>query len=101
MHGSAMDLGAACAGFCYALEVAASLVGAGHGAVLVVGVERMTDIVEPTDRSTAFLFGDGAGAVVVGPDVTPGIGPVAWGADGSQAEGSTGGQCSPTGAPTG
>ncbi len=86
VHGSAMDLGAACAGFCYALEVAASLVGAGHGAVLVVGVERMTDIVEPTDRSTAFLFGDGAGAAVVGPDVAPGIGPVAWGADGSQSE---------------
>jgi 3-oxoacyl-(acyl-carrier-protein) synthase III len=83
--GPAMDLGAACAGFCYALEVAASLVGAGHGAVLVIGVERMTDIVEPTDRSTAFLFGDGAGAAVVGPSGTPGIGPVAWGADGSQA----------------
>jgi 3-oxoacyl-[acyl-carrier-protein] synthase-3 len=84
--GAAMDLGAACAGFCYALEVAASLVGAGHGAVLVVGVERMSDIVEPTDRSTAFLFGDGAGAVVVGPETEPGIGPVAWGADGAQAD---------------
>ena len=36
VHGAAMDVGAACAGFCYALEVAASLVGAGHGAVLVV-----------------------------------------------------------------
>jgi 3-oxoacyl-[acyl-carrier-protein] synthase III len=84
--GAAMDLGAACAGFCYALEVAASLVDAGHGAVLVVGVERMSDIVEPTDRSTAFLFGDGAGAVVVGPATEPGIGPVAWGADGAQAD---------------
>ncbi|NMO92931.1 beta-ketoacyl-ACP synthase 3 [Actinomycetospora sp. TBRC 11914] len=86
VHGAAMDLGAACAGFCYALEVAGALVGAGHGAVLVVGVERMTDIVEPTDRSTAFLFGDGAGAAVVGPSGTPGIGTVAWGADGSQAD---------------
>ena len=85
-HGAAMDLGAACAGFCYALEVAASMVAAGHGAVLVVGVERMTDIIEPTDRATSFLFGDGAGAVVVGPAGTPGIGPVAWGADGSQAD---------------
>ena len=85
VNGSAMDLGAACAGFCYALEVAACLVDAGHGAVLVVGVERMSDIVEPTDRSTAFLFGDGAGAVVVGPSSEPGIGPVAWGSDGSQA----------------
>jgi 3-oxoacyl-(acyl-carrier-protein) synthase III len=86
VHGSAMDLGAACAGFCYALEVAGALVAAGHGAVLVVGVERMTDIVEPTDRSTAFLFGDGAGAAVVGPSGSFGIGPVAWGADGAQAE---------------
>jgi 3-oxoacyl-(acyl-carrier-protein) synthase III len=86
VHGSAMDLGAACAGFCYALEVAGALVAAGHGAVLVVGVERMTDIVEPTDRSTAFLFGDGAGAAVVGPSGSPGIGPVAWGADGAQAD---------------
>ena len=84
--GAAMDLGAACAGFCYALEVAASLVDAGHGAVLVVGVERMSDIVEPTDRSTAFLFGDGAGAAVVGPATEPGIGPVAWGADGAQSD---------------
>ncbi|HEY2223694.1 beta-ketoacyl-ACP synthase 3, partial [Actinomycetospora sp.] len=86
VNGAAMDLGAACAGFCYALEVAASLVDAGHGAVLVVGVERMTDIVDRTDRSTAFLFGDGAGAAVVGPATTPGIGPAAWGADGAQAE---------------
>jgi 3-oxoacyl-(acyl-carrier-protein) synthase III len=86
VHGAAMDLGAACAGFCYALEVAGSLVAAGHGLVLVVGAERMTDIVEPTDRSTAFLFGDGAGAAVIGPAGTPGIGPVAWGADGSQAD---------------
>jgi 3-oxoacyl-(acyl-carrier-protein) synthase III len=86
VNGPAMDLGAACAGFCYALELAGSLVGAGHGVILVVGVERMTDIVDPTDRSTAFLFGDGAGAAVVGPTAAPGIGPVAWGADGGQAE---------------
>jgi 3-oxoacyl-(acyl-carrier-protein) synthase III len=86
VHGPAMDLGAACSGFCYGLELAGSLVGAGHGFVLVVGVERMTDIVEPTDRSTAFLFGDGAGAAVVGPTAAPGIGPVSWGADGSRAD---------------
>lgn len=86
VHGPAMDLGAACAGFCYALEVAGALIGAGHGAVLVVGVERMTDIVERTDRSTAFLFGDGAGAAVVVPSPTPGIGAAAWGADGAQAD---------------
>ena len=85
--GPAMDLGGACAGFCYALEVAAALVAAGSaGHVLVVGAERMTDIVDPTDRSTAFIFGDGAGAVVVGPSDEPGIGPVAWGADGGQCD---------------
>lgn len=87
VHGAAMDLGAACSGFCYGLEVAAALVAAGSGRpVLLVGVERMSDIIDPTDRSTAFLFGDGAGAVVVGPSAEPGIGPVAWGADGGQSD---------------
>ena len=85
--GPAMDLGGACAGFCYALEVAAAMVAAGSATyVLVIGVERMTDIIDPKDRSTAFLFGDGAGAVVVGPSEEAGIGPVAWGADGGQAD---------------
>jgi 3-oxoacyl-[acyl-carrier-protein] synthase-3 len=41
----------------------------------------MSDIIEPTDRSTAFIFGDGAGAAVVGPADRPGIGPVIWGSD--------------------
>ena len=87
VHGAAMDLGAACSGFCYGLEVAAALVAAGSGSpVLLVGVERMSDIIDPADRSTAFLFGDGAGAVVVGPAAEPGIGPVAWGADGGQCD---------------
>ena len=40
----------------------------------------------PDDRTTAFLFGDGAGAVVVGPSDTPGIGPTVWGSDGSKAD---------------
>lgn len=85
--GAAMDLGGACAGFCYALELAAAAVLAGSaGHVLVIGAERMSDIIDPTDRSTAFLFGDGAGAVVVGPAAEPGVGPVAWGADGSGAD---------------
>lgn len=80
----AVDVGAACAGFCHALALADGLVRSGHGRhVVVVGAERMSDIVDPTDRGTAFLFGDGAGAVVVGPADTPGIGPVVWGADGS------------------
>jgi len=84
---AAMDLGAACAGFCHALAVADALVRAGTARhVLVVGAEKMTDIVGPNDRSTAFLFADGAGAVVVGPADVPGIGPVVWGADGSRAD---------------
>ena len=55
---------------------------AGH--VLVIGVERLSDITDLTDRGTAFIFADGAGAAVVGPSDTPGIGPVVWGSDGEQ-----------------
>ncbi len=54
--------------------------------VLVIGVEKLTDMVDPYDRGTAFIFGDGAGAAVVGPSDFPGIGPVVWGADGGQAD---------------
>ena len=83
----AVDVGAACAGFCYGLALAADAVStAAAEHVLLIGVERMTDIVDPTDRSTAFLFGDGAGAVVVGPGTEPAIGPPAWGSDGSLAD---------------
>ncbi|MFM9481445.1 3-oxoacyl-ACP synthase, partial [Streptomyces scabiei] len=45
-----------------------------------------SDVVDPTDRSISFLLGDGAGAVVVGPSDTPGIGPTIWGSDGSKAD---------------
>ncbi|MGW3956566.1 beta-ketoacyl-ACP synthase III [Streptomyces sp. NPDC004752] len=82
---AATDIGAACAGFCYALALADSLVRSGSvGHALVVGSEKMSDIIDPEDRGTAFLFGDGAGAVVVGPAETPGIGPVVWGSDGER-----------------
>ena len=54
--------------------------------MLLIGVEKLTDWVNPADRGTAFLFADGAGAVVVGPSDTPGIGPVVWGSDGSQKD---------------
>ena len=53
--------------------------------VLVVGVEQLSRFMDPTDRGTAFIFADGAGAVVVGPSESAGIGPTAWGSDGSQA----------------
>ncbi|CAA9238260.1 MAG: 3-oxoacyl-[acyl-carrier-protein] synthase, KASIII [uncultured Corynebacteriales bacterium] len=83
----AMDTGAGCAGFCYTLAAAADAVRAGSARyVVVAGVERMTDILDPTDRGTAFIFGDGAGAVVVGPGAEDGIGPVRWGSDGSQLD---------------
>lgn len=84
---AAFDISAACAGFCYGLGLAADLVRGGTaGYVLVIGVERLSDILDTSDRGTAFLFADGAGAAVVGPTQTPGIGPVAWGSDGSQRE---------------
>nr|WP_218844949.1 beta-ketoacyl-ACP synthase III [Microbacterium pseudoresistens] len=84
---AAYDSNAACAGFAYAVSQADALIrsGAAHYAV-VVGVEKLSDIVDPTDRSISFLLGDGAGAVVIGPSDTPGIGPVVWGSDGSRSE---------------
>jgi 3-oxoacyl-[acyl-carrier-protein] synthase III len=82
---SAFDISAACAGFCYGVGLGSDMVRAGSAEyVVVVGVERLTDILDLTDRSTAFLFGDGAGAVVIGPADEPGIGPVVWGADGGR-----------------
>ncbi|MFJ5785085.1 beta-ketoacyl-ACP synthase III [Streptomyces hydrogenans] len=81
---AAFDLSAGCAGFVHGLALAADTVRARGVHVLVIGAERMTDVLDLQDRATAFLFGDGAGAVVVGPSRTPGIGPVVWGADGSQ-----------------
>jgi 3-oxoacyl-[acyl-carrier-protein] synthase-3 len=82
----AMDISAACAGFAYSLSVAADAVRAGSARhVVVIGSEKMTDFIDPHDRGMAFLFGDGAGAAVVGPSQAPGIGPVVWGSDGSRA----------------
>ncbi|MFC9993807.1 beta-ketoacyl-ACP synthase III [Nocardia sp. NPDC127526] len=86
MHDTAAyDVSAGCAGFCYALGNAASLVRAGQARhVLVIGVERLSDLLDQSDRTCAFIFADGAGAVVVGPAEAEGIGPTAWGSDGSQ-----------------
>ncbi len=82
---AALDISAACAGFCYGISLASDMVRGGSARhVLVVGVEKLSDFLDLTDRSTAFIFGDGAGAVVVGPSDTPGIGPTVWGSDGSQ-----------------
>jgi len=84
---AAFDISAACAGFCHALALASDLVRAGSaGHVLVIAVERLSDITNPKDRGTAFIFADGAGAAIVGPADEPGIGPVVWGSDGEQFE---------------
>ncbi|MBN9180818.1 MAG: ketoacyl-ACP synthase III [Microbacterium sp.] len=84
---AAFDMNAACAGFAYAVAQADALIraGAAHYAV-VVGAEKLSDVVDPTDRSISFLLGDGAGAAVIGPSDTPGIGPTIWGSDGSKAD---------------
>jgi 3-oxoacyl-[acyl-carrier-protein] synthase III len=80
------DISAACAGYCYGIAQADALVRAGSArTVLVVGVERMSDFIDPTDRTISFLLGDGAGAAVVVASESPEIGPTVWGSDGSLA----------------
>ncbi|MBX3090443.1 MAG: ketoacyl-ACP synthase III [Cryobacterium sp.] len=83
---AAYDSNAACAGYSYGLTQADALIkaGAAHYA-LVIGAEKLSDLVDPTDRSISFLLGDGAGAAVVGPSDYPGISPAVWGSDGSKA----------------
>ncbi|MCX5205733.1 ketoacyl-ACP synthase III [Streptomyces sp. NBC_00237] len=81
------DLNAACSGFSHGLAVADALVRAGTArSVLVIGSERMSDWVTPTDRNTGPIFADGAAAALVQPSALPHIFPVAWGSDGSQAD---------------
>jgi 3-oxoacyl-[acyl-carrier-protein] synthase III len=64
------DINAACTGFVYGLEVAASLLQSGRfRAALVIGGETLTKIVDYTDRNTCVLFGDGAGAMIIEPSV--------------------------------
>lgn len=80
---AAFDISAACAGYCYGIGQADALVRAGAAShVLVIGAEKMSDFIDPTDRSISFLLGDGAGAVVIGGSDTPGIGPTVWGSAG-------------------
>jgi 3-oxoacyl-[acyl-carrier-protein] synthase-3 len=83
----AFDISAACAGYCYGIAQADALVRSGTAKyVLVVGGEKLTDFIDPTDRSISFLLGDGAGAAIVGPSDTPGISKSVWGSDGSKWE---------------
>ncbi|UIP58528.1 beta-ketoacyl-ACP synthase III [Agromyces marinus] len=83
---AAYDMNAACAGYAYAVAQADALIRAGAARhALVIGAEKLSDVVDPADRSISFLLGDGAGAVVVGPSDTPAIAPTVWGSDGSKA----------------
>lgn len=84
---AAYDLGAACSGYPYGIAAADAAIRTGQSThTLVIGVEKFSDFRNPTDRGTAFIFGDGAGAAVLGPCDEPRVGPTVWGADGSGAD---------------
>ena len=84
----AFDINAACTGFLTALSVGAAQIEAGRArAALVIGADLMTRVLDPLDRSTAAVFADGAGAVVLEATRSPSrLGPVVLGADGSGAD---------------
>ncbi|MGJ9402638.1 beta-ketoacyl-ACP synthase III [Arthrobacter sp. KK5.5] len=83
----AFDISAACAGYCYGVAQADALVRSGAADyVLVVGAEKLSDIIDRHERTISFLLGDGAGAVVIGPSDFAGIGPSVWGSDGSKLD---------------
>ena len=83
----AVDLMAACTSFIYALQAGAAAIESGRAnTVLVIGAEALTRLVDFTDRSTCVLFGDGAGAVVLGVSEEPGVETVVLGADGTGAD---------------
>lgn len=64
------DIGAACSGFLYALTTGSSLIESGrYKKVIVVGADKMSSIIDYTDRTTCIIFGDGAGAVLLEPSV--------------------------------
>ncbi|WP_164157475.1 beta-ketoacyl-ACP synthase III [Sandarakinorhabdus rubra] len=72
-HGVAFDVAAVCSGFLYALTVAdALLTGGAHARALVIGAETFSHILDWEDRTTAVLFGDGAGAIVLEAQMQPG-----------------------------
>ncbi|WP_088012081.1 beta-ketoacyl-ACP synthase III [Gottfriedia acidiceleris] len=84
-NAAAMDISAACAGFIYGVVTATQFVNTGtYSKILVIGAEKLTKIVNWEDRNTAVLFGDGAGAAVIGP-VSEGRGILSYelGADGT------------------
>ena len=86
-NAAVFDLNAACSGWIYALNVGTQMVkGGGHDKVLVIGAEKLSFLLDFTDRTTAVLFGDGAGAVVLeATDEPVGLQSVEIGTDGSVA----------------
>ena len=84
---AAFDISAACAGYTYAVGQADAFVRSGLAKnVLVIGAEKLSEIVHPADRSISFLLADGAGAVIVGASDHVGISPTIWGSDGGKWE---------------
>ncbi|BAJ02516.1 beta-ketoacyl-ACP synthase III [Shewanella violacea] len=83
----AFDIAAACSGFVYALSIADQYVKSGAAKkVLVIGADVLSRLCEPDDRSTIILFGDGAGAAVIGASNEPGIISTHIYADGRQGD---------------
>jgi 3-oxoacyl-[acyl-carrier-protein] synthase-3 len=83
----AYDVNSGCSGFMYALNAASAAVQIGQARnALVVAAERFSGFLDLTDRSTCIILGDGAGAAVVSPSDTAGLGPVVWGSDGAQSD---------------
>jgi 3-oxoacyl-[acyl-carrier-protein] synthase III len=83
---AAFDVGAACTGFLAALASARGMLVSGTARnALVIGAEIMSRHVDPSDRNTAALFGDGAGAVVVAAGAEGDVGPVVLGSDGGHS----------------
>ena len=84
---AAYDINTVCSGFSYALATADHAIRAGAATrALVIGAEKMSDVLDWTDRSTCVIFGDGAGAAVVEASEEEGIGPVVWGSDPSKSD---------------
>jgi 3-oxoacyl-[acyl-carrier-protein] synthase-3 len=85
-HAQAFDVGAACTGFVAALSLAAGMLDSGRARhALVIGADLMSRVLDLDDRRTAGLFGDGAGALLVGGRLGPRFGDFAFGVDGDGA----------------
>jgi len=83
----AFDFNAACSGYIYGLSLSEALIRSGAaGTVLLIGVDRITSILDFTDRSTCVLFGDAAAASVVGGASHGGVASLIWGADGRESD---------------